>query len=884
VEASLEVELAGDSLQVLSGLVTVEVSGATIERHDIGRASLRADFEEGEADFEVSAEVDSASVSAHGVVRLFAEAPEYDVSVSVADAQTLVPAAWTVPSAVAVEARVSGAGVTFARAQSEGRMEVVTTPFDDNISPGRLILEGTASGGEAEITAVGDLLGGSVDAAIRLFFDEVLRYRTDRARFENLDLTALGGPGGASSLTGQLLFSGSGLTAESAVIDLELSLDSSRYGLMDVSRLDLGAHVENGAIAAGLTGSSPAGVLELELGGLWVAGDSRIRIEEGRVAGLDLGVLLGRAGLETDIGATLRGELTPDRDHPFRADLLIELEPSRVNRWPIQSGRLDVQLEDGVLGAAGSLEGDPGELSFRGGGLPFAFRPEYRIDEAEWSGVDLGTLRAVGGVEIGGKTIGVEIGGVETAGIQTALIQTAGVQPDVIHTELRGTLVAELTGYPLDVATGSASVQLDRSSIHDEVLDRAWAELVLNLGTFQLVAGASGEDGGLDLTLVADGSVSGDEPMAHVTARLQAEHMDHLLGRASLDGGFSVEAEVDARGLDLSNAVVTARLEGRGHWLEATVDSLHVELDLAGGVLRVDTLDLRGSVGTASASGRLALIPNAADVENDFTLIAHLAGTTSLSGILADTLTTTTGDLTASITGTAANREVEISLIAAGAGYGATTAAELDLGARAALDGHWRVSEGSARMSAGGIRVGAVDVRSLEASMTLRGDTARIEAHPVVDDRRDVFAQALIVKDRDRAQVVLERLDARLDESLWQLEQPATVILADSVSVSGFRLHPGDATSASLTIEGVVGGTGAQNFDAQLEGLRLHGVSDLFGLPGLDGEGAATLSIRGTAGAPQVTGSVMATLDSAGVVVGRVDVQGEYRDSVVVLD
>ena len=73
------------------------------------------------------------------------------------------------------------------------------------------------------------------------------------------------------------------------------------------------------------------------------------QVREGRLESLDLGPLLGRDSLRTDLTARFTGSIAGSGLDSMLARLDLELQPSRVNQAELSEGRVTLGLERGAL-------------------------------------------------------------------------------------------------------------------------------------------------------------------------------------------------------------------------------------------------------------------------------------------------------------------------------------------------------------------------------------------------------------------------------------------------------------------------------------------------------------------------------------------------------
>ena len=89
------------------------------------------------------------------------------------------------------------------------------------------------------------------------------------------------------------------------------------------------------------------------------------RVRQGRLTAVDLGTLLGRPGLRTDLNATFSAEITGTRSDSLGATLGVVLLPSRVNQAELTGGSLDASVDGKRVTATLRAEGPDAKARHR---------------------------------------------------------------------------------------------------------------------------------------------------------------------------------------------------------------------------------------------------------------------------------------------------------------------------------------------------------------------------------------------------------------------------------------------------------------------------------------------------------------------------------------
>jgi translocation and assembly module TamB len=248
--------------------------------------------------------------------------------------------------------------------------------------------------GRVRLTSDATLQGGRlVLDAVGRPFDSTASYVLRRAALDSVDLgTLLGRPGMAGpvtlSTTGKVRWRGANRSAVARI-----TLAPSRVGRIalagGLANLQLaGDHLTYDAALHGR-----AGALTLAGEGTPTADTPAYRIRDGHITSADLGALLGRADLRTDINLTFSADLTADSTDRRRATLAVVLLPSRVNQAELTDGSLDARVVgrtlEGRLRATGPDVMLNGELNSEAaaGGTALTTTGALRLERlARWTG------------------------------------------------------------------------------------------------------------------------------------------------------------------------------------------------------------------------------------------------------------------------------------------------------------------------------------------------------------------------------------------------------------------------------------------------------------------------------------------------------------------
>jgi translocation and assembly module TamB len=248
--------------------------------------------------------------------------------------------------------------------------------------------------GRLRLTGDGAVQGGRVVLeALGRPFDSTSSYVLRRAEIDGVDLgTFLGRPALAGPVT--LALTGRArLGVQTRNVEARLTLERSRMGRVEISggganlRLDGRRLVYDGSVRSNAGDLSAAGE------GSPGARSPAYRVREGRLAGIDLGALLGRPDLRTALNATFSGELAGGPGDSASVGASVALLASRVNQAELTAGSLEARLDGRRLDATLRATGPDGALNATVHRMPSGDRLAYTADGtliaehlARWSG------------------------------------------------------------------------------------------------------------------------------------------------------------------------------------------------------------------------------------------------------------------------------------------------------------------------------------------------------------------------------------------------------------------------------------------------------------------------------------------------------------------
>lgn len=671
-------------------------------------------------------------------------------------------------------------------------------------------------------------------------------YTASQGQFSNIDLAAFtGNPELRSRLSGTFTLEGRGFDPESAVVDARLALGPSVFNEQRVREATLDVSLQRGDAAFEAD-------VRLPEGGLYLAGVAEpfapvptYEIRRGRAERLNVGALLGRPGLQTEITGDLRL-----RGEGFDLETLdlqggFELEASQINDQRIDSAYADVRFREGVLHFDAGFDTPDGGARLVGVAEPALETPVYRITEGRFLDLHLGHLLG---------------------------------RPD-LDTELTGTLALEGRGTDPDSLDLTATIAFDSSLVNRSELTGGTIEIEMQDGLVDVGASLDFADGHARLT--AAGHPFLEVPDYQASGELRRVDLGRLL---ALDRNAAVSATfaVSGSGLDPETMTLTGQLRAaESEYGTSSLDSLRTAFHLEAGRLRLDTLLLASNAADVRAGGEVALFDSTGRHPSDLRFFADVRTIEPFRPLLPPEIS----DLSDSV--------IE------GHVYGPPDRLAVDVMAEvgsfiygdyrvAGFDGHLAAEIGPDReVLAAEVRgdadfLGIPSMSFDEASVDISyGDDLAFDIALRVDEERQVLATGYAELEAEVPAITLETLRLDLGEDDYQLLQEATITLDGAYRVSGLLLYSGDS---QIAVDGVIDPNGTQNLVITVEEVRLEPFTDLVGYSGLGGTVTGSVDLTGPAHAPTAEGLLDLEVRSEGRPVGDMRLDLRYEDLSLAID
>jgi translocation and assembly module TamB len=374
--------------------------------------------------------------------------------------------------------------------------------------------------------AEGTLSSGAridLDATVTPDLDGPLAYEVD-ATVRDFDPSTFTGPSETPTrISGTVTADLSGTSLDALSGSLRAELFDTRFGEYAPDRTTLTAQVEEGLaridVQTGLRGAS----LTAE-GTLRPFDEVPTYDLQGRLADFDLGAFMDDAAQSSDLSGSF--QLTGRGIRPAETDarLTLDLNPSRINQYRLESGTVEAAYANSVLDVDADVRIPEGQVA-AAGQVQIGETLRYRIDQGRIQNLDVAAL--VG---------------------------------DTTRSSITGTFSARGQGAdPQTMTLSDLAVDLSDSYYGPYEIRQASASGALRDGRLDLDASASLDGGAFDLT--AQVRPFAAVPTYQVTdGRFEGVHLGTLTQNPDLTTDLNGTLTLDGRGLDPERLALTARL------------------------------------------------------------------------------------------------------------------------------------------------------------------------------------------------------------------------------------------------------------------------------------------------------------------------------------
>ena len=719
----------------------------------------------------------------------------------------------------------------------------------------KLRVEGTAN--HDTLSAKGELFtaSGSLRTAAEAILSDVPEFRIHSTIFHGLSLASFGNHLPSSSLTGSLRAALRGRSLSGLTGSLSLDLDSSTVTDFTVNQLSTEVAADQGQFRFRSYGESSAG--SFTLGGVVApsARSPRLTLESASFRGLDLGKILGREGISSnlnggiqfkamarsinDISRLLKDSLK-NGERAVLAHATLRLVDSRLNNDTIRAGTVELELLDGNLRTTLDIQTSKGGLHGSAEGHPFGRAPTVSVPTLRMDHLDIGALA--------GK--------------------------NNLQTDLTGEIKGKWHGNSVENATGELTVDLLNSSSGGSLPAGETLRANIKGGQFTLHSRTEFNDGGatLDATgrLLA-GSVAGK--IAFVAgirdsasqAALASMGPTGLMISGSVEGTWGLPAETKLRGM----------FHGGGSHGDFKADTLLCNFSVQGRTLNLDTLKILTNIASVTGGGALALLDSSATEPSDFSLSAIVSSLQPLEGMIGLGPTFLHGaSLSVCTVGPPELTRVHCETNVDMAAIGALSLTSMKSSADIRLGPSLSVESLNGESEIRGLHYGGLAIASASVLLQSVKNLYDIHTNVQLGQGSAIKLDGSVRDDGDSVTVVLDTLTASGPAQTWDLEHQASIVYGPRLVVNDFVLHSG---SRDIVVKGIIDPKAEQDFTISADSLNVENIGKLFDRPGLNGLVFTKLHVSGSGPNIHALGNLSVSLSNAGVDLGRLSTRLDWK-------
>jgi autotransporter translocation and assembly factor TamB len=854
LNGTVAADLRGASLKRSGGRVELRITPSRLGGNSVRRLGLRADFQNGSAAVTWRAAIEQGTLAGSGRIRPFDSIPEYRLRGTATDLPGSSAIAGSLSgdsalSALDVRFRLAGAGVSPKAARVKGEVVATARPGlgedpslvalardEESVALAR-DEKGKGLGHASFALARGrldlhpELLvgGGTVTAHAVAHLGDTLTYEVRDGKIDRVDLARLGADPAMGPLSGRFSLRGRGTAPDRAVASLRLDLEELRYGSHRIEKLSGQARLARGAAHVAFGGPLEGGRIALEADTRPFAQTKTFLLRSASLEGVDLGSFLGRSDLAgpVTLRATGSGRV---RGNSRSVKGRLTVEPSRLGRFEVTSGLVDVTLNGERLTYDGFVRTNGGRVALAGDGQQLAGVRSLAIRRGQADSIDLGTLMG---------------------------------RPD-LHTSINAGFTAQLSGDSAASRRADLSLQLLPSRINQAQLQGGHVGLSLNGDALQGELRLAGRDGELGAQLT--GRQTGKATQLHTAGTLRLERLARWTGRADADGRLESRFTLNAAGDSAGLRSLDGRVNAIGGIGDIRINSAHLALGTDSGAIQVDTFLVQSNVLALGGHGRIAL---RRDAGSD---TLRITGTTynlaPLARFIGDSISLDSARMALTLSGPAWHWRLD------GAGQIDRILAAGNLADRVALRATVTIDSTHLSGMRGELRVKDAaygKMRIPEARLAARYDSLiGLDADVALGDSARIVTALRGTVQADTMRATLQRLDLTQGDSAWSLEQPAQLELRPRVAVDGFALRSG---KRRIIVDGVYDPQHSSDIGVHITDLNLETLRSL-GLAPIGGRFDGWLRLQGTAAEPTLQGKLdLGIRQSDGRETGRVQTE-----------
>jgi translocation and assembly module TamB len=375
------------------------------------------------------------------------------------------------PSSLDAELTFHSRGTSPTLARFQATIHAVDLSYGPHdVHQGRLDL--SLQRGAARVTGKAQVDGGSLEAIVTAHpFGAEPGVRLRELRFSHIDLARLiPGSGITGEVSGTVRGGAHRGRREDPEASAVLTLEPSQIGTQPITHARVETRLAHRRIEVMAEAAAPAGHLRLSGFGLPFDTVPRYALQNVAFQRVDLGQLLSKEGLRTDLTGSLRVEALGRNPEAGSATGRLTLEASTINDAVINTGQVDAKLDEGELSLSGIVRTEGDSLTLSATAYPFESRPRARLT-SELALKPIALLLSRGSLG-GAGTVGIRLegewGSPETLSLNGQVVgrgSIAELHLDSLNTSFRlmnGTLTVDTLALGSNVGTmaGSGTVAL----------------------------------------------------------------------------------------------------------------------------------------------------------------------------------------------------------------------------------------------------------------------------------------------------------------------------------------------------------------------------------------------------------------------------------------
>ena len=847
LNADVSAHLQGPSIEELTGAARLEMFDSNLNGRDLRDTRVTADFAHGLVTLDAVVELPALHAEVTGEVVPFADTAQWDVSGSLRGRgfDSAYPAARGLHE---FDLRYEARGGTASRADYFRDVSLLVDKLvyrqflvDSTALHGDLTFDGVRMAGVSRLrNADTGRLISLLDLDSSVEFGNDIAFDISRLSFDQLDV-------GLGSDSASALSRLAGVVSGSGTVPAEGLVTGSASGeiLGDL----MGFAIDSSAVVAAFVGDLVEGHIDALAGNLKLSSDVSVELledgipvtAEGRVSGLDVGVILADTSMSSDLSGSFRADVRWVSAADHRVILSSEVDRSRMNQQEIMSGSLHGSLQDGSLNSLVSLSMPEGGFNLDVDAMITDSSVSLLGLDGDFSGIKLGDF-------LGMERLDTDINGsVEIAG------DLERFEGFVRFDEMR---------------INRATVDGGRLAIQFEDGTTA-ADLTLNFESGRLRAVGTGQLPGAGLDI--EGMVDLQQVDVAALAGIDSLGSEITLG-CSVVGYIGSLEVTDASGFCLA---------GRSNYGDVNIDSVRVEGSLSDGSLVVETARIRSNVADVDAAGlaHLAGSAEAAPEPSDLRAAILLKDLTPLERPLGLDVLEGEGTLELTVRGGRSSTEFLIEPRLEYLTYNDYRISSID---GFVQSDDIRFSEAQAVIDIGFAVIAGFPIQQTSISL-LADPSSVIFAADVVQRRgRRGSISATYVRSEETPELLIDDLTMNLAGTVWQLQQTAEIEMTDVWTIRQFLIYHDDG---QIALDGHVDLNGDQNLIVTAEEVETSAFIDLFGVEQISGALEGYLVLEGPATAPIAQAAFrVRNLSSRGQPAGDLNVEMNYADGRMDLD